>query len=248
MKISIITTSYNSAKTIRDTLESVHNQTYDNIEHVIIDGKSTDDTLSIVKEFPNIEKVVSEKDEGVYDAMNKGIAIVTGDIVGILNSDDFYENKHIIENVARLFEDKEVEALYGDLYYVKPNNIKKPIRYWKAGPYNKNKFGNGWMPPHPTFFVRKSLYEKYGNFDTRFETSADYELMLRFLFKNDVKTAYLPEVMVKMRTGGLSNSSLKHRLKANREDRLAWKLNGIKPKFYMRWLKPLRKIFQFRLC
>ena len=246
-KISIITAGYNSEATIRDTMKSVANQSYSNIEHIIIDGKSKDNTLEIVKDYPNVEKIISEEDDGIYDAMNKGINLAGGEIIGILNSDDIYSSNYIIEKVAALFIGSDIDAVYGDLHYVDPKNMEKIVRVWKSGPFNKDKFLHGWMPPHPTFFVKKSVYDKFGGFNTNLKTSADYELMLRLMYKHEIKVAYLPEVLVKMRAGGISNSSLKHRILANKEDKLAWGINGLKPKFYIRWLKPLRKIFQFRM-
>lgn len=245
MKISIVTATYNSAATVRDTLESIASQTYENIEHIIIDGVSSDQTLDIVAQYPHVAKVSSEKDKGIYDAMNKGIQIATGEVIGILNSDDFYDSNQVIENVMRFFEDQTVDAVYGDLQYVHPRDTSKIVRTWKSGEFNKRNFYLGWMPPHPSFFVRKKAYEQFGYFNLALKTAADYEIMLRFLFKNDMKVKYLPQVLVKMRTGGVSNISIWNRIKANREDRLAWHINGIKPRFFTLVLKPLRKINQF---
>lgn len=247
MKISVITASYNSAATIADTLKSVAQQDHQDIEHIIIDGASKDDTMQIVESFTHVSQKFSEKDKGIYDAMNKGIQKASGDIVAILNSDDFYSSSNVLSEVAKLFEDPAVQAVYGDLQYVDQNDTSKIKRYWKAGKFAHHKFLYGWMPPHPSFFVRKEVYDKVGLFNTDLRTSADYELMLRILMKHRLHAAYLPMVLVKMREGGLSNSSFKHRLKANREDRLAWKLNGLKPYFFTLYLKPIRKIFQFIL-
>ena len=245
MKITIITATYNSAATVRDTLKSVAAQRHSDIEHIIIDGLSKDNTLDIVKEFPHVARVVTEKDNGIYDAMNKGVRAATGEIIGILNSDDFYTSPSILEKVAAAFSDPSVDAVYGDLQYVKHDDTSKVIRTWKAGSYKKKHFHYGWMPPHPTFFVRSNLYQKAGLFNTALRSAADYELMLRMLVKHDAHAAYIPEVLVKMRVGGLSNASLANRLRANSEDREAWRLNGLKPYFFTRWLKPLRKVFQF---
>jgi glycosyltransferase involved in cell wall biosynthesis len=245
MKVTIITSSFNSALTIKDTLESVANQTYDNIEHIIIDGASKDDTLKIVSEYPSVSKVISEPDKGIYDAMNKGLQLATGDIIGILNSDDFYPHSHIISKVVSCMNNHKSDTLFADLQFVDSLNTDKITRTWHAGSFKKNKFLTGWMPPHPTFFVRKEIYEKYGLFNLTLRSAADYELMLRFLFKNDVSTCYLPETIVKMRTGGQSTASLKNRLFANKEDKLAWEINDLKPKFYTTYLKPLRKLNQF---
>lgn len=246
MKISIITITFNSDKTVRDTLASVSSQSYHDIEHIIVDGKSTDNTLEIVKEFPSIARIHSGKDKGIYDAMNKGLELATGDVIGILNSDDVYHSDYVVEKVAALFIGTDIDGVYGNLNYVQHNDLDKVTRKWEAGKYGREKFLNGWMPPHPTFFVKREVYEKYGNFNTDLRFSADYEIMLRFMYKNKIEMAYLPDVLVKMRLGGLSNSSLKNRLKANREDKLAWICNDLKPRWYIRWIKPLRKVFQYR--
>ena len=245
LKISVITPSYNSARTIDDTLKSVAMQKGVNVEHIIVDGLSTDNTALIVKNYPHISRFDSEKDKGIYDAMNKGIERATGDIIGILNSDDVYTHPNVLANVSALFNEGGVDAVYADLEYVKPDDLSKVVRYWRSGEYKMNNFFFGWMPPHPTFFVRRELYEKYGVFNCALKSAADYELMLRFLVKNKVRPAYLPEVIVKMRTGGMSNASLKNRLRANREDREAWRLNAIQPLFFTLFLKPFRKIFQY---
>lgn len=243
--VTIITATYNSAATLADTLESVAGQTYPNIEHLIIDGASSDETATIAARYPHVSRFVSEPDKGLYDAMNKGIKLASGDIIGILNSDDFYADNRVIEKVVQLFNNPEILAVYADLQYVDPINISRIIRHWKAGDYDQQAFYYGWMPPHPGFFVRKQLYEQCGVFNTSFRHSADYELMLRFLLRYNAPAAYLPEVVVKMRMGGQSNASFKNRWKANREDRLAWTVNGLTPYFFTIPLKPFRKIGQF---
>lgn len=245
MKLSIITVSYNSAATIRDTLQCIADQNYPDIEHIIVDGASKDNTLEIVREFPHVAKLVSEKDNGLYDAMNKGIKIATGDVIGILNSDDIYAHNSVLNNVMRLFEIAGTDTIYGDLQYVEAGDLTKVVRTWESGKFKRSNFYYGWMPPHPAFFVRREVYDKAGLFTTILRSAADYELILRVLVKHNCSTAYLPEVLVKMRAGGLSNASLKHRLKANKEDREAWKLNGLNPYFFTLYFKPLRKIFQF---
>lgn len=245
MKVSIITASYNSSKTIKETLNCIKNQSYSNIEHIIIDGKSNDSTLDIVNTFPHISKVISEPDKGIYDAMNKGITQATGDIIGILNSDDFYTHDRVLENIVRAIKKNKSDAIYADLQYVHQTDISKTTRKWKAGKFKKSKFLNGWMPPHPTFFVKSHVYEKLGNFALSLKSAADYEIMLRFLYCNDISVCYLPETIVSMRTGGQSNLSLKNRILANKEDKLAWYMNNIRPPFYTTWLKPLRKVPQF---
>jgi glycosyltransferase len=177
--------------------------------------------------------------------MNRGIGLCTGEVVGILNADDVYAHEDVISKVADLFKDASVDAIYGDLVFVDQQHPDKITRTWKAGTYHFKQFYNGWMPPHPTFFVRRSLYQQYGKFNTTLTSAADYELMLRFLLKHKIKLAYLPETMVRMRQGGKSTASLKNRLIANKEDHLAWKINGLKPHPFTLILKPLRKIKQF---
>ena len=245
MKISIITATYNSAKTVRDTLESIKNQAYPHVEHLVIDGLSTDETLQIVHQFSNVAKVISEKDEGIYDAMNKGLQLVSGEVIGILNSDDMYIDNEVLNEVAAIFEDDSVDACYADLQYVKEMDTNKLVRNWKSGNFTKKAFLYGWMPPHPTLFLRRRVYDKVGNFNLLLKSAADYELMLRVFVRHDFKIRYLPRVIVKMRTGGASNSSLRKRVSANKEDRLAWKINNLKPYFFTLYLKPIRKIFQF---
>jgi glycosyltransferase involved in cell wall biosynthesis len=245
MKISIITATYNSAATVRDTLTCIASQQHPNIEHIIVDGVSKDNTLAIVGEFSHIAKTISEKDKGIYDAMNKGVQLATGEVIGILNSDDFYTNAEVLTKVAVAFNDPAVEAVYGDLQYVKADNTDIVTRTWKSGMFKKKNLYYGWMPPHPTFFVRRHVYEKCGLFNTTLRSAADYELMLRVLLKFNTRVQYIPEVLVKMRAGGMSNASLKNRLRANKEDAMAWKLNGLKPYFFTMWFKPLRKVLQF---
>lgn len=166
-------------------------------------------------------------------------------MVGILNSDDFYANEKIISRVVKEFETKETDSVYGDLQYLSRENPKKIIRHWKSNPYNAKLFLKGWMPPHPTFFLMRKWYEQFGNFNTSFSISADYELMLRFLYKHKITSSYIPEVLVRMRTGGISNVTYKSRIKANKEDRLAWKINGLKPAPFTLILKPLSKLRQY---
>lgn len=245
MLISIITVSYNSAATIRDTLESISKQEYSNIEHIIIDGKSTDSTIAIIKEFAHVTRYISEADKGLYDAMNKGLQLATGDIIGILNSDDFYADNEVLKKVAAAFDNPHTHCVYGDLQYVNAGNPKKIVRTWKAGKFSLKNFLYGWMPPHPTFFARRGVYDKVGLFNTTLKTAADYEMMLRILYKHEYPVVYIPTVLVKMRSGGVSNASLRNRFKANREDARAWTLNNKRPHFFTLYLKPLRKIPQY---
>lgn len=248
LKISIITVAYNSAKTIKDTIESILSQDYDNIEYIIIDGNSNDGTIDIVKQYSDkINYFVSEEDKGIYDGMNKGIEAATGDIIGILNSDDFYPNSYVISNVVKTFLKRKCDAVYGDLVYVKENDITKVTRYWQAGDYSTSKIKNGWMLPHPTFFVKKEIYKKYGNYNANLESASDYEMILKLLYKQNISAFYIPMILVKMRTGGKSNSSLMNRIRANKEDGLAWANNQLNKPRFIRIKKPLLKIKQFFL-
>lgn len=245
-KVSIITVCYNSSKTIEDTIKSVLSQNYKNIEYVIIDGLSTDNTLEIINNYKkDIAIIVSEKDKGLYDAINKGIELASGEIIANLNSDDFYIDKNVISDVVEKFKKENTDLLYTDLYYVEEENTDKVTRYWKSGAYKKGAFYKGWMPPHPTFFVKKEIYNKYGVFNLKLKSAADYEIMLRLIHKYECTVSYLNRVTVRMRVGGVSNASLANRIKANREDKLAWKINGLKPKPFTFILKPLSKLNQF---
>ena len=246
MKISVITVCYNSAETIGDTLRSVTGQEYDELEYVVVDGKSTDNTLSILEESrPHISVLISEKDKGLYDAMNKGIKRATGDVIGILNSDDVYQDNQVLAEVARVFNSEDVDAVYGDLVYVDRNDLSKIKRYWKAGDYRRGKFLSGWMPPHPTFFVKRKIYEQYGLFNTELRSAADYEIMLRFMHRHDIRVEYLPRIITRMRAGGMSNQTFGHRIKANLEDRKAWAINGLKPYPWTLFMKPVSKLRQY---
>ncbi len=237
---------FNGEATIGRCIESVLQQDHDNLEYIIIDGCSTDGTKQIIESYgTEISKYVCETDQGIYDAMNKGIAIATGEIIGILNADDFYASNRVISQIAQIFEEKLVDACYADLHYVDAIDSNKVIRKWVSGQYNNNSFLNGWMPPHPTFFLRNDCYKRFGNYRLDFGSAADYELMLRMIKKNEVSISYLPEVIVKMQAGGVSNSSFKNRVDANKKDRKAWQVNGLKPRFYSLYLKPLRKLIQF---
>lgn len=247
MKISIITITYNSASTVEDTIKSVASQDFPDIEYIIVDGLSKDRTLEVVNRYSNhISRVVSEKDKGLYDALNKGIGLATGDVVGMLHSDDLYADNNVISRIAQKFaSDPSIEAVYADLVFVDRDNPDKILRTWRAGEYTEDAFKEGWMPPHPTFFVKKSVYDRLGGFNLDLKLSADYELMLRFIHKHKVKVAYLPETIVKMRMGGISNTSFFVKLKANMEDKKAWKLNNLKPGLFTTLKKPLKKLFQY---
>jgi glycosyltransferase involved in cell wall biosynthesis len=246
MKITIITVCFNSSKTIKDCIQSVVNQSYTNLEYIVIDGQSTDDTLEIVKSFESkIHNILSENDKGMYDAINKGIALATGDVIGILNSDDLYVDENVLAEVVEKMKTTHSDALYADLNYVDQVDTEKVVRYWKSGEYKSNSFLSGWMPPHPTFFIKKEFYRRFGLFSLDLVSAADYELMLRMVLKNKAKLTYLPRVIVHMRVGGMSNASLSNRLRANKEDRKAWEMNDLQPKSYTLLFKPLRKIVQY---
>ncbi|HOI84318.1 MAG TPA: glycosyltransferase family 2 protein, partial [Campylobacterales bacterium] len=237
---------WNNAKTIQNAIDSVISQTHKNIEYIVIDGASTDGTVEIVRMYgENISKFVSEADKGLYDAMNKGIALVSGDLVGILNSDDFYAYSDAIKDVVTVFEsDANVGIVYGDLLYVDAQDVSKTVRTWESGEYRAGLFESGWHPPHPSFFVRKKVYDEFGLFNTGLKIAADYELMLRLMHKYSVKAAYIPKVFVKMRTGGASNGSIFGIVKANIECLRAWNINGfgIRPMIFFK--KPISKIKQ----
>ncbi len=245
LKISIITVAYNSEETIGGTLRSVANQNYPNIEHIVVDGGSKDSTMDIVRSFPHVALAVSERDRGIYDAMNKGLSLATGDVVGFLNSDDIYADSEVLERVANVFELKSVDSLYSDLAFFKDHEANI-TRVWNAGLIKRKRFLFGWMPPHPTFFARKSVYDRFGGFDINFRQAADYELMLRFLYRHGISSHYLMGTSVKMRVGGASNASLGNRWRANREDRFAWEKNALEPHFFTIWMKPLAKLQQFQ--
>lgn len=247
MKVSIISVCFNSGKTLEDTIKSVASQDYANIEYIIVDGGSTDNTKGIVESYKHVvDFFISEPDQGIYDAMNKGLSMASGDVIGMLNSDDILAGENVISLIVNAFMSlPQVDCVYGDLLYVASNNLERVIRTWKAGPVKPNSFLNGWMPPHPTFYVRKSVYADCGLFDLSFPLAADYEFMLRVLLKHNRLSAYVPSVIVRMRTGGVSNNSLYNRRQAFRENRDAWIRNGLKPRFYTIYLKIFRKLSQY---
>ncbi len=232
MKISVVTVSYNSEKTIRDTLESVFSQTHDETEYIIIDGKSTDKTIEIIKEhelkFENINtefRWISEEDNGIYDAINKGIKMATGDVIGILNSDDYYSDDSVLEDIEEVFIKENCDCLYGNLKYIEPIT-EKVIRNWKSRSFENGLFEKSWTPAHPTFYCKKSIYEKYGLYRIDFKIAADVELMYRFLQKNHISNYYLDRYLVTMRQGGVSSSGLKSTITITKEMIKAFKDNG----------------------
>lgn len=245
MKISIITVCFNAEETIGDTIESIRRQSHPDIEYIVVDGGSTDETLAIIDQNRDVvTKLFTGPDDGMYHAANNGIEAAKGEVIGMLNADDFYAYSDVLKDVAAALKDGS-DAVYGDLHYVDRRNTRTIRRNWVSGSYDRDSFLSGWMPPHPTFFLRKSAYDAHGLFRLDFKSGADYELMLRMLYKHSLKIAYINRVMVKMREGGRSNSTIANRIRANREDRRAWTINGLKAAWYTLYLKPLSKIKQF---
>lgn len=208
---------FNNVETIVDTIDSVRAQNYSDLEYIVVDGLSNDGTLNRVREnLAFISQLVSEKDKGIYDAMNKGIRLATGDVIGFINGDDFYL-PGVLAKVAEAFEDPKLQACYGDLYYVKQEDVSTVVRHWRSSPHVPRAFESGWCPPHPTFFVRREIYERFGSFDLDYAIAADFELMMRFLERHRVHSRYLPGAMVKMRMGGTTNRSIRNIIAQNRE-------------------------------
>jgi glycosyltransferase len=231
--------------TISDTIESVLSQTYENIEYIVIDATSTDGSLDIIKRYEDrITIFISERDNGIYEGLNKGMLLATGDVVGFLNSDDLFKDKYVISKIVKAFEENRVDSIYGDLVYISRSDPTAIVRYWKSYSFSIKKLQCGWMPPHPTFYAKREVYEKYGLFNTDFKIAADYDLILRLLGRAKISTHYIPEVLVKMRSGGESNKSLKNLIKKSREDLQAMHLNGIGNLFSL-FMKNISKIPQF---
>jgi glycosyltransferase len=245
VKISVITAVYNRCDTISDALRSIAEQDYEDVEHVVIDGASSDGTLAVLDEHRSqIDILISEKDNGIYDALNKGIELAKGDVVGFLHADDFFAHHRVLSKIAAAFEDPEVGAVYGDLVYVRRADETRVVRHWRAGACTPRKLAWGWMPPHPTFYVRRSIYERLGKFDTRYRIAADYDCMLRIIQRGGVRATYIPEVLVKMRLGGSSNRSVGSILRKSREDYRALKGNNVGGLGALLW-KNLSKVGQF---
>jgi glycosyltransferase involved in cell wall biosynthesis len=249
MKVSIITATFNSEFSILDCINSVYNQTYEDVDHIIIDGKSTDETVNLILNNKNrVKLLISEIDNGIYDAMNKGIAEANGDIIGILNSDDVFFNNDVLNNIVLFFKKNlEIDAVYGNLVYVKRNNLNKIVRYWKSFDYYPKFFENGNVPPHPTLFVRKRVYLEHGKFNTLFRLSADYEFMLRILKVKSVNSKHINFTMVKMRLGGATSKNISNIIKQNIEIFDAWKLNKVLMPYNFYFVKLLKRIRQYFL-
>lgn len=228
LHISVITAVFNRAATLAESLSSVREQSWPDTEHIVIDAGSTDGSLDILGQHKaGIAKLVSEPDDGIYDALNKGIRHASGDVIGFMHADDAFASPYALERVARAFDDPSVGAVYGDLVYVDKADASRVVRYWRAGQYQRRRLINGWMPPHPTFYVRREVYDRFGLYDTRYRIAADYELMLRVLWRGGVQAAYVPEVLVRMRMGGISNNSLLNLLQKSCEDFTALRQNGV---------------------
>lgn len=248
MKISLVTVTFNSAQTLRYTIQSVLFQSYSDIEYIIVDGRSKDDTLDLIKEYePQFNGRmcwISEKDNGIYDAMNKGIRMATGDIVGIINSDDFYHRRDTIMRVSEAFKNSDVQAVYGDVRFVNPQNLDKTVRYYSSKRFTPEMFRFGFMPAHPTFFTYRKYFEEFGYYKTDYKIAADYELLIRFLYVHQLKSKYLPFDFMKMRTGGTSTASIKSNILLNKEIVRACKENGIWTCMPLLFLKYLVKVFE----
>lgn len=248
MKISVITVAYNCASTIADTVRSVANQTYTDIEHLVVDGQSTDETVQIVQAHRHPHLVLSsEPDGGIYDAMNKGLKRSTGDIIGFLNADDFYADDKVLARVAKAFEDPGVEACFGDLVYVTEDN-RKVVRLWKSRPYTNGSFARGWCPAHPTFYIRRSALERYGSFDLKYRLAGDTEFMMRYLECGGVRSVYIPRVQVRMRVGGTTNQSWSNIVRQNREIFHALRKNDIPHSTVSFWIHKLTSRLWQRLA
>ena len=244
--VSIITVCFNSENTIYDTLNCIKNQSFNNIEHIIIDGGSQDSTIKIISNFSHISKVVCERDSGIYDAMNKGLKFSTGDIIGILNSDDLLIETTMIEEIVKIFEDnQDIDIVYGNLLYIDANNVNKIIRKWKSTNYFEKFFDYGNVPPHPTVYLRRSVYDKVGNFDISFKLASDYDLMLRIFKKEKFKSKFIDKYIVKMRIGGVTNKNWKNIIIQNIEIYNSWTKNKIKPPFYFFFFRFFNRISQY---
>lgn len=245
MKVSLITVVYNGEAFIESAIQSVLAQDYPDIEYIIVDGASKDGTMTIVEKYRDrIATVISEPDKGIYDAMNKGVRAATGDVIGILNADDFYAANDVISDVVKLMKEKQVDTIFGDLVYVQPENLEKVVRFYSAKNFKIKDFEKGDMPPHPTFFVKRALYDQFGLFKTDYKIAADFEIMVRMLYKGGASWAYLHKVMTKMRVGGVSTAGLKSKVDLNREIKRACDENGLKTSMAKIYSKYFSKVMQ----
>lgn len=253
MKVTLITVCRNVAPVIEDTLKSIHGQTYPDVEHIVIDGASTDGTVDLLDRHRaggsngarGIDILVSEPDAGIYDAMNKGLRLATGDIIGFVNAGDQLMNEEVLGDVVEAFKRSHAEAVYGDIIMVDEHDIHKVHRTWLSGTYHRENFRKGWMPPHVATFFKRRLYDEHGHFNTDLRIGADYEILLRFLYKHKVPAVHLRKVLMRFRLGGMSNGSVRHILKANREVRASWALNGLKAPPLLITRKLWSKVMQF---
>ena len=244
-KFSIITVTYNAEKVLEDTIQSIVTQSYKNVEYIIVDGGSTDGTLTIVNKYKeHIHTIVSEPDKGLYDAMNKGIAMATGDIIGILNSDDFYTSDIVLSTVASAFEDGNIDAVYGDIHYVQDNDLQKCPRYYSSKLFHRRWMRLGFMPAHPSFYCHKEIYERYGGFNLSYKIAADFECLLRLIFVHKIRLRYIPMDFVTMRTGGASTSGLSSHKQILRDHQRAFKDNGIYSNVLLESLRYIYKIYE----
>jgi len=245
MKISVITATHNCMHTVRDALASVAVQTHEDVEHLVIDGASTDGTTWIVSQNAGARvKLHSEPDSGIYDALNKGLRLASGEVIGFLHADDVFADEAVLANIAARFADSQVAAVYGDLHYVSTDSINRTIRHWRAGNFTPARLRSGWMPPHPTLYVRRAVYEKLGGFDTTYRIAADYDFVLRLFTQPELVAAYVPRVLVKMRVGGASNRSLANLWLKSREDLRALRRHRVGGMGTLAW-KNLSKLPQF---
>jgi glycosyltransferase involved in cell wall biosynthesis len=246
MKVSLITVTFNSAKTLQDTIDSVASQKYSDIEYIIVDGNSKDDTIQLInKNLKIISKWISEPDKGIYDAMNKGIEMATGDIIGIINSDDFYSSPTSISAVVAAFKNNDIDSVFADVRFVRNSDLNKTVRYYSSKKFRPSLFRWGFMPAHPTFFTKKELFDKFGYYKIDYKIAADYELLIRFLFVNKISYKYIPLDLIAMRTGGASTNSWRSNILLNKEIVRACSENGIRTSFFLLLFKYFIKVFEF---
>lgn len=247
MKISVITVVFNGAETIEDTIRSVLSQHHPDLEYIVIDGGSTDQTMNIVNRYKDkIDVIVSETDGGMYDAMNKGIAKASGEVIGFLNADDVYAHDNVLSTVADVLTDKNIDGCYADLLYVRRDDLTNPVRYWRSGERSANAFSNGWMPAHPTFYARAEVYRQYGGFNLNYQLAADVELLIRLMGRYAIRTRYIPEIFVKMRMGGVSNKRISVVIKQNIAIYRALKENGLSCSYLFLVRKLIKRVKQFQ--